>query len=67
VERLCDDFFSSAVLAGNKDARVGRANAADKLEDRLHDGGFGDERGARFGAKETIFGFEAGSLAQRVA
>ncbi len=47
VERPRDDALAGAVLAGDQDVRVRRADALDQLEHRLHRGGLGDQDRAR--------------------
>ncbi len=64
VERARDHFFSGAVLAGDEDVGVRRADARDQVQHRTHRGGFGDQRRASIGAQETILGFEALAFAQ---
>src|SRR5258708_32582154 len=64
MEGLRDDFFTSAVLSSDENIGVGRPDARNQLKDRLHGCGFGDQRGARFGAKREILRFETGSMTQ---
>jgi len=59
VQRLRHDFFAGAVLAGDQHVCVGRADAADEIEDGPHGRRFGNHGGAGFGAQQTIFRFEA--------
>ena len=45
VQRPCDETLAGAVLAGDEDVGVRRADAGDDLEDGLHRRGVGDETG----------------------
>src|SRR6267154_3158808 len=64
MQGLRDDFFTSAVLSSDENIGVGRSDARNQLKDRLHGCGFGDQSGARFGAKQAILRFETRSMAQ---
>src|SRR5215467_10948893 len=52
------------MLAGDEDVGVRGTDAADEVENRLHDGRIGEKGGARLGTEQAVFGFEAGSLAK---
>ena len=67
VQRLRDESFAGAVLAGDEDVGVGGADARDHVEHRLHGGRLGDQAGKLLGAQQAIFCFEALAFAQRAA
>ncbi len=64
MKRLRHEALARAVLAGDEDVGVGRADAIDHLQDRAHRRRLGDERGAALGGRSCLR-FEASGTAQR--
>ncbi len=64
VQGLRHDFFACSMLARDQNIRVGRPDARDRVQHRLHRGSSRDELGPAFRAKQAILGFEAGSMLQ---
>ncbi len=67
VERPRDEALARAVLARDEDVRVGRPDAGDHLQHRLHGGRIGDDVRLSFAAQHQVLGLEALSAAQRPA
>src|ERR1700756_45999 len=64
MQTLCEDFLASPMLSGDQNVGVGRSDACYQLKYRPHGCGFGDQRGARFGAKQAILRFKPRSMTQ---
>ena len=60
-----DDFLAAAVFASNKDVGVGRADARDGVEHRLHGCGLGDEFRTALRLEEAILGRQTLRLLKR--
>src|SRR5207237_8938241 len=67
MKSLCDNLFASTMLAGNENVGIGRSNARNQFQYRLHCGGFGDQSRTRLRAQKPVLGFEARTMAQRLA
>ena len=67
VQRPRYNFFSGAVLARDQNIRVGRANAGNGLEHRLHGRRGGDELGASLGLQQPILRRQSLGALQRAA
>ena len=62
-----DNFFARAVLAGDQNVGIRRANLPNQLEDRSHGGRLREKRGAGFSAQDAVFRFETRCLPQGLA
>ena len=62
-----DDFLSRAVLAGDQNVSVRWAHPGDELQNRLHGGRLGDERGPVLGAEQLVLRFETPFLPKAAA
>ena len=67
MQRLRDGALAGAVLAGDQDVGVGRADPRDQLEHRAHRGRLGDQRGAvgALVAQDAVLGLEPLAAPQR--
>src|ERR1700752_394843 len=66
MKSLRYDFLAGAVLSSDENVGVGRPDARNQFEDRLHRCGFGNEGWTRLGAKQAILRFETRSMTQRL-
>ena len=67
MQRLRHQSLAGAVLAGDEDVRVGRADAGDHVEDRAHGRRLGDQLRKALGAQRAVLRFQALSAAQGAA